>query len=143
MLGKPEVGWTKVTIGEFEQDASYTTCVPMDCLEACLHRVKERGPLAFTFDAEGPGRFFVTSTSSDTIISWEYWEDPDDSCIRIVGVNDVRLVLEIVHDIELYMDDWCNEWDFSFTKEELTHKLEELKFLLPEWYPLRNISHNL
>ena len=62
---------------------------------------------------------------------------------HVSGVNDVRLVLEIVHDIELYMDDWCNEWDFSFTKEELTHKLEELKSLLPEWYPLRNISHNL
>lgn len=136
MLGKPEVGWTEITIGEFKCYAGYLTCVPIDCLEACLHRVKENGPLAFVFDAEGPGRFFVISTSSDTIIAWEENYD-DKSIIRIPGVNDVQLVLEIVNDIELYMDDWCKEWDSSVNKEELSCKLQELKALLPEWWPLK------
>lgn len=58
MLGKPDAGWSKVTMGEFEEYASYLTNVPIDCLEACIHRVKGKGPLAFVFEAEGPGRFF-------------------------------------------------------------------------------------
>ena len=47
MLGKPDAGWSKVTMGEFEEYASYLTNVPIDCLEACIHRVKGKGPLAF------------------------------------------------------------------------------------------------
>lgn len=111
----------------------------MDCLDACLHKVQEKGPLVFVFDAEGPVRFFVIATSSDTVIIWEDCSDEETYCTRISGVNDVQLVLEFVSDIELYMDDWYKEWDHSFTLEELKDKLNELKALLPKWWRLRKI----
>ncbi len=138
MLGKPEAGWTKVTIGRFEADASYLTNVPVDCLEACIHRVKGKGPLAFVFEAEGPGRFFVLATAYDTVVKWED-DDTPGSCQVIQGVNDVQLVLEIVDDIERYPDIWAEDWH-TCTAEELTRKVSELKELLPEWYERENIE---
>lgn len=132
MLGEPDSGWSEVRIGTFKRDASYLTCVPLDCLEACIHRVRGRGPLAFVFEAEGPGRFFVIADNNDTVIKWEEWNDKD-AVIIIPGVNDVQLVLEIVNDIEEHIKDWCNNWDYTFTEQELTLKLKALKRLLPTW----------
>lgn len=138
MLGKPDAGWSKVTMGEFEEYASYLTNVPIDCLEACIHRVKGKGPLAFVFEAEGPGRFFVLATAYNTVIKWEE-DDTPESCHLIPGVNDVQLVLETVHDIEQYLNDWAEDWH-KCTAEELINKLNELKELLPSWYQRENIK---
>lgn len=132
MLGEPDSGWSEVRIGTFKRDASYLTCVPLDCLDACIHRVRGRGPLAFVFEAEGPGRFFVIADDNDTVIKWEESHD-ENAVIIIPGVNDVQLVLEIVNDIEEHIKDWCNNWDYTFTEQELTLKLKALKRLLPTW----------
>ena len=60
MLGKPDAGWSKVTMGEFEEYASYLTNVPIDCLEACIHRVKGKGPLAFVLRLKGQEDFLFS-----------------------------------------------------------------------------------
>lgn len=134
MLGKPDCGWSKVTIGSFHEYASYLTNVPFDCMNACIRRIKDNAPLEMTFDAEGPGLFFVSADSKHTVITWNESDSGDPVCIP--DVNDVQLVQEIIHDIDCCQVDWSEEWE-TFSLEALRQKLAELKSLAAEWEPLQ------
>ncbi len=136
MLGKPDCGWSKVTIGSFHEYASYLTNVPFDCMNACIRRIKDNAPLEMTFDAEGPGLFFVSADSKHTVITWD--EDPEGT-VCIPDVNDVQLIGEIIHDIDRYQVKWRDEWD-GVPLKELRQKLAELKALAADWEPLKNAA---
>lgn len=132
MLGKPEAGWSEVTIGSFHEYASYLTDVPFDCVNACIRRIKDNVPLEMSFDSECHGIFFVSADSQHTVITWE--EEREAVCIP--DVNDVQLVREIIHDIDCCQIDWRDEWD-GVPLEVLLQKLAELKALAAEWEPLK------
>ena len=128
MFGKPDAGWTEVTISPFSEYASYITCVPMDCLDACIQYLKRNKPLVFAFDPEGPGRFFVISTNNDTYI---LWEDLPEAFTHVPNINARQLIAELIKDIEPSIDDWYRDFNSGdFTKEELEQKVQELKALL-------------
>ena len=46
MLSKPENGWTKVTLGDFQTEASYLVDLPFDWLRSCIHSLRSDLPLS-------------------------------------------------------------------------------------------------
>lgn len=139
MLGKPDAGWTEATIGSFHEYASYLTPVPLDCVNACIRRIKDNVPLEMTFDAEGPGLFYVSADSQHTVITWDESDSGGPVCIP--DVNDVQLVREIIHDIGRYRDGWYEWAPWGPGREELRQKFTELRALAADWEPLKKRGH--
>ena len=134
MFSKPEVGWTTVTIGEYEGSGSYLTDIPLDFLNAAIVALYQKSiPFVLHIDEEGVDSYIVSyyhttiiNRTTDTIETYSSFLDFRD------------LIREGLTDIEANFDDWLR-FDASFEEEkELTEKartfrrlIREVKALLP------------
>lgn len=147
MLSGPEDGWTEVKCGRDGLGwASYTTDVPMDCLDAFIaYFSQEHRSLGFNieFDAEGHefgivefgGYLYAVDTEEDTgtphireIVPQALGLEPSSypgEMLKVLG-------RELVSDIGDYLAGWVDWVGWSLWDGEELKKREERKHLLEE-----------
>lgn len=145
MLGKPQSGWTKITVGyKYLGTASYLDDVPMLCLETFLayftpsNIKREDGkvhimnlPFSIVFDAEGY-YFGITEWNDTLYYIHDHTKNGDpvmdelvfeDSTNRVYD-NLKLLAKECIKDIEENLEDWVR-WIPEIEEYE---DLEQIKF---------------
>ena len=156
MLGKPEHGWTDITVGkEIIGCASYLTDPAMDCLNSFLQYFKEGNVLPFGVEFDAEGYFFgiaefdkslyvVSNNAKDGVpvmkeISLETFGLDTFSYSREIVVC---LATQCVKDVESELDGWVHWFTYidgsdendavflQHRKEELENKLLQLKDVL-------------
>lgn len=133
MLAKPKAGWTTVTIGEFEAEASYLVDIPFEWLKGCLIGLKEKIPITLFIDEEGSEEYIVSYYEGTHIII-----DRDDQpqCMTYRNIDFMDITKSVIDDIRLYFEDWV-QWspyeDWKKRKVELKELiLETEKTLMKE-----------
>lgn len=125
MFSKPEYGWTHVSIGEFEGEASYITEVPIDVLDAFIDYYKLHKNICVDFDEEGSTFVLVISSYVDIFVISER----EQVITYKIDMNVDELANEIISDFEKYIKDWEN-FTYGFEKLEVERKVNELKQLV-------------
>ena len=135
MLGKPDVGWVDIKIGEFLGRGSYLTDIPIDCLNSCVFALSHNAPISFYIDEEGSG-FMVVSYYNCTYV---LQKDEDSEQKELLFSSDIdfrELAVEILNDIDSNCEE-CIDWmayDDEATNldrsELIRAKMNQLKLLL-------------
>lgn len=125
MFSKPEYGWTHVSIGEFEGEASYITEVPIDVLDAFIDYYKLHKNICVDFDEEGSTFVLVISSYVDIFVISER----EQVITYKIDMNVDELANEIISDFEKYIKDW-EIFTYGFEKLEVERKVNELKQLV-------------
>ena len=119
MLGKPQYGWTEITIGDYQDRAGFLTDVPFDFLDAMIASYKRRNtPFCVRCDAEGFEYSIVCNEGCDCQINIK--SRPP---ILIQGVCKRELAKEIIDDIESSIDDWATWRDTESVVIEARKKM--------------------
>ena len=133
MLSNPHsTGWTRISIGDWSNRASYLTDVPMNILDAFLN--KRYGPVAVDFDAEGWEYIVVCDDYITYVIDYDYnstieymqASDNDSLTLRIIEIDKEELVRDFINDIESILDEWIC-WMLPDTKSEILEREQELR----------------
>lgn len=160
MLGKPENGWTSISVGnEVIGGASYLTDVPMDILDSLIDyfsslRNEKNVKFEVVFDAEG-WMFGITQIMDDLYVYDSRTDDIDKLNLKrinpeIYGMKAYaqawdtlqNVAREVVDDIFDNIDGWVHwmsyddstEEEFSEREDELTGKCFQLLELVCEGY---------
>lgn len=130
MLSNVECGWCDVTIGNFEDQASYLTDVPMQCLQSAIYALRDGLDFCVTFDTEGRGDFSVIAGFYCTTIVRE-----DELSVVNWNYDKLTLAKEIHDDISSQINKWV-DWNLDYEvdfreaferrKRKLLEKLDEL-----------------
>jgi hypothetical protein len=136
MLSKPNFGWSTLQIGDFYDDVSYLTDVPLDCLESMIRALKYHIPFVVQFDTEGS---YIILTSCDYIYTTTvtYWNN-DGIQIKEFNIGLIELAKDLYNDINSNINDWSmfssfcepNTVESKEYKEKLIRLLEELNMLI-------------
>lgn len=135
MFSKPDCGWTDIKIGDFIGRGSYLTDIPVDCLNVCIFALSNNSPLSFFIDEEG-SEVIVTSYYDCTYIVRKYEGGYQEEKFYSYTLDFRDLVIEILHDIEDYYDDWVQwlpydkEYGSLNRNEFILSKVSQLKDLL-------------
>lgn len=132
MLGKPDIGWSDIKIGEFNSRISYLTDVPFDCLNASISALKYNIPVAIKFDAEG-WEFTVVSTYDNTSIIID--DENGEMKLITADISKIDFIKNIVYDIESNIDEWSiwdiyHQCEYEKNKVLLMERIEKIKILL-------------
>lgn len=133
MLANPKYGWTNVSIGEFNECASYLTDVPNDCLDAFIYARENGFPAVVYFDAEGY-EYYLIASYFESFITIE----KDELKTYRFDLGLVDLAKELIDDIEQNIDEWADwqcykEYDenqLKINKRKLEQKIRRLKQLI-------------
>lgn len=127
MLSKPEVGWTRVSLGEFEASASYLTDIPFEWMKSFLHFFEENIPIALFLDEEGSDHMIV-SYYEDTYVIRN--NGRKSKLIRIWDMDSRRLAREFLKDIMENFEDWVKWNPFCEKENDLSDRRRELETLI-------------
>lgn len=133
MLSKPSCGWTRISLGDFEDQASYLTDVPLDTLDSFISYFRDYKRVGIFCDAEGCDYIIVPDFCETYII-----HNADESKLFVVDRNIYDIAREVIEDIERDIDGWAwwDVYDEEDTEEPLKRKnaieekLAQLKLLL-------------
>ncbi len=133
MLTNPKYGWTNVSIGEFNESASYLTDVPNDCLDAFIYARENCFPAVVYFDAEGY-EYYLVASYFESFVTIE----KDKLRTYRFDLDLVDLAKELIDDIEQNIDDWADwqcykeydENELKRNKRKLEQKIGRLKQLI-------------
>lgn len=129
MLSKPKNGWTTVSIGEFESEASYLVDIPFVWLNACLTGMSKKVPITLYIDEEG-SEAFIVSYYDVTHIIVDRDESPEHILYRNIDFLDVTHAL--VEDIKRYFNDWVEWSPYEDTEADYKKRKLQLKTLVLE-----------
>lgn len=138
MLIKPRFGWVTIKIDEFEERASYLTCVSLDCIDAMIHALSESVDFVVNFDAEG----YTYKVISDDYRTFVIMEKDEPQLFTFDKDKD-ELAKEILSDIKNNIEDW-RDWEYSKDEEpeeyekynsELNEKLKTLEDIIQKKHP--------
>ena len=129
LLSKPQYGWCDLSIGDWQDRASYLTNPHIDLLDAFINLFKNRKSSVVECDAEGWTYIIVLDFFVVHII-----EDKDDFEYYSFDIDCKDLAKELIIDIEENIDYW-SKWDYcddtkedyQRTKKKLRYKIKELK----------------
>lgn len=133
MLGEPDLGWTKVTVGTFEGYASYLTDVPFDVLNGFVDGLSGNRPVAVAFDQEGSDFLLLTFWNATYVI---LNDEEGESHLYSFDISWKELAREVVHDMQAHFSGWL-DWESSGTipydrRFKLKSLMERLRSLLQE-----------
>ena len=139
MLGRPDAGWTDITIGKYIGTASYLDDVPIETMDAFL-KYFQGAPFQVTYDAEGYNFGLITFDDSVYIV------DNKNDNFDMINTKVVKsengyfgkyettekvlhvLAKECVNDVRQYIDGWV-DW-FSYEEDTPEEKEIRKKMLL-------------
>lgn len=148
MLSRPNFGWSTLQIGDFYDNVSYLTEVPLDCLEAMIRALKYHIPFIVEFDTEGNYILLISGVFFNSTVVTTYREKSEDGFNYIdedykliskeYDIDKLTLAKELYYDIFNNIDDWsiwspCCEPNTVEEKEynvRLVSLLEELNGLI-------------
>lgn len=126
MLKEPKYGWTKITIGDWEDRCSdISGDVPYFLLEAVDYTNRTYRPSTIEIDAEGWEYVIVFDTEYTHIITCDFdgnWQ------YTTVEISIKKLAKELLTDIRNYIDGW-SRWGDPITEDEI----KERKLDLTAW----------
>lgn len=125
MFSKPKYGWTHVSIGEFEGEASYITEVPIDVLDAFIDYYKLHKNICVDFNEEGSTFVLVVSSDIDIFVISER----EQITTYKIDMSVDELANEIINDFEQDIKGW-EYFTYEYRKLEVKSKLNELKRLV-------------
>ena len=128
MLSKPVNGWTNVTLGGMELDASYVYDIPFCWLRACIHSLKYDLPLSLYADLE-VSKAYITSYFARTHI---IIEDEGYRLFVIEKINFTDIARMLIDDISACLDDWAEWYAMEDSEEDHERRKRELLQLLNE-----------
>lgn len=127
MLSKPKNGWSTVSIGEFEAEASYLVDIPYDWLNACLTGLSSKVPVTLFINEEGSEEFIVSYYEVTHII---IDQGSESECITYRDIDFMDIAKAVIEDIKLYLEDWVEWSPYEDTEEKWEKRRIELKELI-------------
>lgn len=112
MLEKPIGGWTRITLGEWSDRASYLDDVPMMLLDGFIKR--QHGSFLLEFDAEGWDYFIIFDWAGAYIIDEHPTGVPT---LYVANIRREDLAKELVDDIESDFYGWLH-WEPGYNEED-------------------------
>lgn len=153
MIGKPQFGWSKITIAGKNQTwsdrISYLDDVPFDLLHALIDSCKNHRPVAVKFDAEGYEYIIVFEWVSvyviyqgSNIIQCLSKDKTQQTSLVAIDAKRADVATELIADIREATAEWAEFWydaipetnekeELEQRKEELLKLCDELESLLP------------
>lgn len=119
MLSIPKHGWVNLSIGDWEDRASYLTDVPNDLLDALIEKLNNWKPVCVSFDAEGWEYILVIDSFTVHVI-----ESEDEHKLYSFDISAKELAEEVYKDISENLNAW-SWWDYATDTEEQRLKEEE------------------
>lgn len=129
MLSKPTNGWTKITIQNFEFEASCLTDIPNDFKRALIVALRDDISTSVILDGESDGECIVLFNTYNNSVHAIY-DDPyceEKTCITFWDIDIASIAKQFILDIEANKLDW--EW---WLCDEKPHEIDltELKKIL-------------
>lgn len=129
MIKNDGYGWATVSIGGFQDTASYITDVPIDCLNAFINAFRYQLPACVQFDAEGY-TYILIATWDEALVCMQK-ESACDYTVRC-STNLYLLANELIRDIEDNEYSWsmfcdCDSDNIENDAAKIVDKLDELR----------------
>ena len=130
MLSTPENGWVKVTVGDFQTEASYLTDLPFEWLRGCINSLRYNLPLSLFIEEEGTVCYINAYYPVTHIIC----EDSDFSASvhTVRDLDMLDLTYQIICDIRADFEAWVTWYDFEQGEAHFARRRTELAALLNE-----------
>ena len=122
MLQTPKYGWSKITIGDWEDRCSYLDDVPYRLLEAVDYTNRTHRTSSVKFDAEGYEYIIVFDMYETHIISndingkWQY---------RTINICLPGIISDLLDDIREDLDEW-SAWGYDMSEDEIEERHKDL-----------------
>ena len=123
MLSTPNVGWSRITIGEWSDRCSYLDDVPFMLLEAIEESCRINKPVSVKLDAEGWEDIIIFDQFETHIIS-----NLTDTFIHYsVDIDRDELAKELTSDIRRDIDGWCKWFCYQdLTEDYISERKKDL-----------------
>lgn len=130
MLSKPENGWVRVTVGDFQTEASYLADLPFDWLKGCINSLRDNLPLSLFLEEEGTVCYINAYYPVTHIVCENSDYSADVHTVHDMDMLD--LTYQIIGDIRADFEAWVTWYDFEKGEEHYARRRTELTALLNE-----------
>lgn len=113
MLSTPKSGWVEISLGDWNDRASYLTDVHLDILDSLIALLKKRKSIAVYCDAEGWEYYIIFEWFNSYVITLE-----EDATLKIIDREIIDIAKEVYKDISNSIDAWAN-WDLYVDEKTL------------------------
>jgi hypothetical protein len=147
MIGKPQFGWSHITIGEWSDRISYLDDVPFELLRTLIRGCKEHRPQCLKFDAEGYEYILVFEWHNVFVIYQDTFiprtagkKGTSEFAAKCLEADRDELAMSLIRDIRENADAWATFYamcdDYTDERNEDRKRMllalcNELESLIP------------